>query len=85
MMVGRINTTGQRRAGDFLDHSTLATAGVLPLHHADTLVDGSTTEAGDSRQEVFEKHLVVCRKVLLKPKLSVCIDYWGEPERAPHY
>ena len=75
---GYVNTTSSGKANEFLDYSADPT--IDPLVTPDDLVDGSGDSGcilarmsviGDSREDVMEKYKAICRKVLLKPELSL--------------
>ena len=75
---GYVNTTGSGKANEFMDFS--AEPSIDPLVTPDDLVDGSgdsacilgrVTVTGDGREEVMERYKAICRKVLLKPTLSL--------------
>ena len=74
---GYVSTTGSGKAKEFLDFSY---PGIVPIVQPNDHVNGSAESGGilarmcltgDSRDEVMDKWRTVCRKVLLKPELSI--------------
>jgi len=75
---GYVNTTGSGKAKEFLDFNADPT--IDPLVTPDDIIDGSgdsgcilarMSVAGESREDVMKKYKAICRKVLLKPELSL--------------
>ena len=74
-----IRTCGSGKAKDFYDYS-YTDPGLIPDRDPDDIVDGSgesgtvlcrTCLSGGSHEEVMEKYLSTCKRVLLNPELSV--------------